>query len=196
MLPPLPGAVFSNVSSNRSAISLNNLRASSTRLFSLPKPKTDGRPPRSTVRSVRFGISKTGARVRRFDLLDGVSVLAVLLNTVTHNRETVDVTVRRFERGQLLRLEAVGVEFLGNNRDNDVAGRDEALSVRTFRRRRVDDDVVIVSLSSASRVIQSLSALWRFQQRLDILVVRKLLARGERMSNSSCSTMMLFTDSI
>jgi len=55
-------------------------------------------------------------------------VLAVLLNTVTHNRETVDVTVRRFERGQLLRenLRLLALSF-GNNGDNDVAGRDESV---------------------------------------------------------------------
>jgi len=78
---------------------------------------------------VRFGISKTGSEYADLISLDGVSVLAVLLNTVTHNRETVDVTVRRFERGQLFRenLEAVSVEFLGNNGDNDVAGRDESV---------------------------------------------------------------------
>nr|WP_231587933.1 hypothetical protein [Halostagnicola sp. A56] len=67
--------------------------------------------------------------VRRFDLLDGIAVLGVLFDTVAGNRETIDVSIRLFEGAQLLRenLEAVGIEFLGNYRDDDVAGRDEGV---------------------------------------------------------------------
>jgi len=109
-------------------------------------------------------------------------VFGVLLDTVTDNREPIDVSVGLFERAQLLRenLEAVGIELLGNDGDHDVAGRDEGVVGEDVQGwRRIDDDVVVVLLEFVESHLQPLATLRRLKQRLDVFVVREFLTRGK-----------------
>ena len=120
--------------------------------------------------------------VRRLDLLDGVAVLGILLDTVTDDGEPIDVSVRLFEGTQLLceNLEAVGVELLGNHGDDDVAGRDQGVVGEDVQGwRRVDNDVVVVLFELVESHLQPLATLWRLKQRLDVLVIREFLAGGK-----------------